>query len=79
MRLKICEFDFETVYGERGSCYTECHHVTPLHVSGATETRTSDLILLCANCHRMIHRKSPWLTPDQLRALVRSGTKSGAR
>jgi putative restriction endonuclease len=26
--------------------------------------------LLCSNCHRMIHRKPPWPTPAQLRAII---------
>ncbi|QNJ90964.1 HNH endonuclease [Mycolicibacterium fluoranthenivorans] len=61
-----CGFDFKAAYGEHGEGYIECHHVVPLHASGETRTKLKDLVLLCANCHRMIHRKSPWLTPDQL-------------
>ncbi|MEC3957521.1 HNH endonuclease [Nocardia sp. CDC153] len=67
---EICLFDFEKVYGERGAQFTECHHVTPLHVSGDTTTTLDDLVLLCANCHRMIHRGSSWLTPNELRSLI---------
>lgn len=74
---EVCGFDFEAFYGERGAKYTECHHVTPLHVTGPTETRLSDLVLLCSNCHRMIHRGSPWLTPDQLRGLIQNHNQSG--
>lgn len=33
----------------------EAHHVPPLRASGARTTRFSDLALLCANCHRLIH------------------------
>ncbi|WP_306362497.1 HNH endonuclease [Nocardia sp. CC227C] len=73
---EVCGFDFEAVYGDRGSQFTECHHITPLHASGDTLTKLNDLILLCSNCHRMIHRKSPWLTPDELRALVEAHTQS---
>ncbi len=67
---QTCGFDFEQTYGEHGEGYIECHHVVPLHESGPTKTRLEDLILLCANCHRMIHYRSPWLTPDELRAYV---------
>lgn len=67
---EVCEFDFEATYGERGREYTEVHHILPLHASGETKTKLEDLILLCANCHRMIHRSSPWLTPEQLRLLI---------
>jgi len=67
---EVCGFDFERTYGTRGARYAECHHVVPLHASGETKTRLADLAVLCANCHRMIHRGEPWLTPDELRALV---------
>lgn len=68
---EACSFDFEAVYGTRGARYIECHHAVPLHVSGETTTGLDDLVLLCANCHRMIHRQTPWLTPEQLRGLIR--------
>lgn len=67
---EVCGFDFERVYGDRGAGYVECHHAVPLHVSGRTTTHLEDLVLLCANCHRMIHRFTPWLTPAELRAMV---------
>jgi hypothetical protein len=35
------------------------------------KTRLADLALLCANCHRMIHARRPWLTLDELRGLLR--------
>lgn len=53
---EVCTFDFGRTYGPRGLDYIECHHRTPLHITGATQTRLADLALLCANCHRMIHR-----------------------
>lgn len=55
----ICGFDFEKHYGVRGRGFIEIHHTTPLHsleqeihVNPAT-----DLIPVCSNCHRMIHRR----------------------
>ncbi|MFI6580580.1 HNH endonuclease [Embleya sp. NPDC050493] len=66
----VCDFDFEAKYGAHGAGYIECHHVVPLHVAGEGETRLSDLALVCANCHRMVHRTNPWLTIDELRALL---------
>ncbi|RSN64672.1 HNH endonuclease [Actinomadura sp. WAC 06369] len=70
LACEVCGFDFERTYGPRGADYIECHHVVPLHVSGETKTRLQDLALLCANCHRMVHRASPWPTPEELRTLV---------
>lgn len=68
---EVCGFDFEQTYGNRGSGYIECHHVVPLHALGSRRTLLRDLALVCANCHRMIHVRSPWLTPDQLRAAIK--------
>lgn len=66
----LCGFDFVAAYGPHGEGYIECHHVIPLHASGEVKTRLEDLVLICANCHRMIHRRAPWLTPAQLRAFI---------
>ncbi|MGQ5226287.1 HNH endonuclease [Streptomyces sp. yara] len=68
LACEACGFDFEKVYGERGAGYVECHHVVPLHEAGEGKTKLSDLALICANCHRMIHRRAPWPTPGELRA-----------
>ncbi|MFL6115635.1 MAG: HNH endonuclease [Catenulispora sp.] len=70
---EACGFDFAQAYGERGMDFIECHHRVPLHVSGPTKTRLDDLVLLCSNCHRIIHRRVPWLTFEQLSDLVRRG------
>jgi 5-methylcytosine-specific restriction protein A len=70
LECQVCGFDFARTYGPRGDGYIECHHIVPLHVTGVRTTRLADLILICANCHRVIHRGSPWLTPDQLREYI---------
>jgi 5-methylcytosine-specific restriction protein A len=67
---EVCDFDFGHAYGSHGLDYIECHHRTPLHVTGKTQTRLSDLALLCSNCHRMIHRTKRWLTVEELKELV---------
>ncbi|MBW5251123.1 HNH endonuclease [Streptomyces sp. P01-B04] len=70
LACEACGFDFEKLYGDRGAGYIECHHVVPLHVAGEGQTKLSDLALICANCHRMIHRRAPWPTPEELRASI---------
>ena len=71
LACQVCEFDFAHQYGDRGRGYIECHHVEPLHVGGEKARSVKDLALLCSNCHRMIHAKPPWPTPDELRDLIR--------
>ncbi|MEV0023313.1 HNH endonuclease [Streptomyces atroolivaceus] len=70
LACEACGFNFERVYGDRGAGYIECHHVVPLHIAGESRTKLSDLALICANCHRMIHRRAPWPTPAELRATI---------
>ncbi|GAB6158809.1 hypothetical protein JCM39194_20090 [Desulfotomaculum varum] len=48
--------------------YIECHHTIPIsEYAKEIKTRVSDLALVCSNCHRMLHRRRPWLSIDQLR------------
>lgn len=71
LECACCEFDFEKVYGSLGADYIECHHTIPVsEYTAGQRTRISDLVLVCANCHRMLHRRRPWLTIDQLKSLL---------
>ncbi|MFD7920516.1 HNH endonuclease [Streptomyces sp. NPDC059740] len=70
LACEACGFDFEEVYGDRGAGYIECHHVVPLHEAGEGRTKLSELALICANCHRVIHRRAPWPTPAELRKTI---------
>jgi len=52
-----CGFDFFEVYGEIGEGFAHVHHLQPLADRlGPSQTKTSDLAIVCANCHAMIHR-----------------------
>jgi 5-methylcytosine-specific restriction enzyme A len=65
---EVCGFDFERSYGKHGQGYIECHHLVPLAKAGTvTRTRLADLALVCANCHRMLHRGNPSPTVVELR------------
>lgn len=52
-----CDFDFEKEFGFLGMDFIEVHHIKPLHLlTEHSLTKLEDLMLLCSNCHRMIHR-----------------------
>jgi predicted HNH restriction endonuclease len=52
-----CGFDFEIMYGHLGRGFAEVHHLRPLaELDGPISTALTDLAVVCANCHRMIHR-----------------------
>jgi 5-methylcytosine-specific restriction protein A len=62
-----CAFDFFQRYGERGRDFIEVHHKIPLAaLLPNVVTYLSDLLLLCSNCHRMVHRRRPNLSPQEL-------------
>lgn len=65
---EVCGFDFARRYGDLGHRFIEAHHVLPLAAAGTATTRLADLVLVCSNCHRMLHRATPWMTPDELKA-----------
>ncbi|KRE45821.1 HNH endonuclease [Paenibacillus sp. Soil522] len=71
-----CGFNFEKVYGERGNDFIEVHHVNPLSTFGGDEVEINpetDLVPVCANCHRMIHRRhDDVLTVEQLKSMLRN-------
>lgn len=67
---EVCGFDFARKYGPLGESYIEAHHTRPLSDLAASEvriTKVSDFALVCANCHRMLHRKRPWASVDEIR------------
>lgn len=68
LHCECCGFNFSEVYGSHGDGFIECHHTKPVsELDADSTTKISDLALLCANCHRMIHRRKPWLSIDELR------------
>lgn len=74
---EICGFDFASKYGSLGESYIEAHHTRPLSELADGEvriTRVSDFALVCANCHRMLHRKRPWASVDDLRKTIKGET-----
>jgi 5-methylcytosine-specific restriction protein A len=70
----VCGFNFEERYGSRGQGYIEAHHLTPISELKGRPTMLdpeADFTVLCANCHRMIHRTIPTIGVDELRDLIR--------
>jgi 5-methylcytosine-specific restriction protein A len=60
-----CSFDFQSAYpGIKKNKYIEAHHLVPVsHLKGTRISRSpkTDFVVLCPNCHRMIHRfPEPW-------------------
>jgi predicted HNH restriction endonuclease len=56
-RCQVCRIRFEDVYGTLGRDFAEAHHIVPLsQLKGEVKSTVDDLITVCANCHRMLHK-----------------------
>jgi len=57
-----------------GEAGFEGHHVVPLAAATERVTKVKDMALLCATCHRIIHRamhiKRAWVTVADLKAML---------
>ncbi|MBQ4508678.1 MAG: HNH endonuclease [Paludibacteraceae bacterium] len=79
---QACEFDFEKFYGELGKDFIEVHHIKPLH-SNNEEVNVDpkeDLVCLCPNCHRMMHRllrrnNGKIMNPNDLKKFINQNKK----
>lgn len=69
LECEICKFSFIDKFGVE---FIECHHKTPISQSGVTETTLNDLGLVCANCHRMLHKQfdGKFLTMNELKERI---------
>lgn len=68
---EVCGFDYSTKYGELGEGYIEGHHIIPVsELDENSTTKVEDIVLVCADCHRMLHRKRPWLSKDELKQIL---------
>jgi 5-methylcytosine-specific restriction enzyme A len=77
LACEVCDFDFSLFYGERGDGFIECHHTKPVAtLADGHKTHIDDLALVCSNCHRMIHRRRPWLSISELKAALHKGLGS---
>lgn len=74
LACRACGFDFERTYGELGMGFIEIHHGVALatYADEGGATRIEDLVAVCSNCHRMLHRRRPWLTVSGLTSLLHS-------
>jgi len=71
---EVCGYNFERFYGEHGKNFIEVHHLKPINTlkNHTLINPITDMIVLCANCHRMIHKNQKnVLSIDQLRKLLK--------
>jgi len=73
LACEVCDLDFYEKYGDIGLGYIECHHIKPLtSYNESSVTKMNDLAVVCANCHRMLHRRINDLTIKELRIQIKN-------
>ena len=61
------------VYGPAGDSCIEAHHRIPIEqLQPDSVTVVSEMAMLCASCHRVVHSKRPCLAVEAVHELVRS-------
>ena len=54
----------------------DVHHTKPLHtLQPGDKTKLSDLALLCANCHRVVHSQRKWLSVAEVKERYQANLK----
>ena len=72
---KGCDTNFLEKYGEIGKSCIEAHHLTPVHLVKGQKLKRNplkDYAVLCANCHRIIHKLDDTSNIDALRKFLRN-------
>jgi 5-methylcytosine-specific restriction protein A len=68
LRCEVCGLDFNFFYGARGKSLAECHHKTPVsNMLIETDTKLSELSIVCANCHEDLHKGKPSILFEELK------------
>ena len=73
-RCAVCGFDPVEFYGQDFREVIEVHHIVPISQMGGPRKidPKTDLIPLCPNCHRAIHKTNPPTMPEKLRSIIES-------
>lgn len=68
LHCEVCGISFQHVYGDIGREFIEAHHKVPVsQLNPETQSKVEDIALVCANCHRMLHRGEELSTVQELR------------
>ena len=76
-RCIVCGMDFGETYGELGRGFIHVHHLKSLAAQKKKHAvdPKKDLVPVCPNCHAMLHKQEPPLTPAKLKRLMKSARR----
>lgn len=74
VKCEMCGRGPYSIHEDLSDAIFEIHHIVPLSNALRINTRLSDLALLCANCHRFLHRaisiKGDWISLAEAKELI---------
>jgi len=77
LRCEMCDLTRPDLEVSLQEAMFEAHHLVPLAKAGERRTRLADLALLCACCHRLIHRamvvQSGFVSVEDARQIITKG------
>lgn len=75
----VCGFDFAEAYGDLGKGFIHVHHLKQLSDIGSEYEvdPINELVPVCPNCHAMLHKQTPPLTPSELRTIIANSECGG--
>ncbi len=76
----VCGFNFGDTFGKLGEGFIHVHHLHPISEIGEAYKvdPINDLRPVCPNCHAMLHRRSPPLSIDELKQLLKRAKPNSA-
>lgn len=75
LKCEACDAVPVDVYGDAGDRSMEAHHKIPIEeLQPDSITPVSEMAMVCATCHRVIHSAKPCLTIEQVRGLIEAET-----
>jgi 5-methylcytosine-specific restriction protein A len=73
LSCQACRRDYAAEFGKAGTRVMDAHHRVPFSELDAAPTAldpVADFDIVCANCHRMLHSRTPPLTVEELKQLL---------
>ena len=74
LKCEICGCHSSVSMSTLEDAMFEAHHILPLAATKERTTKLKDMAILCANCHRIIHRaitiKKQWLSITEAKSII---------
>lgn len=72
---QVCQREFLKELGKMGKSCVDAHHLTPFSELDSHPRKLDprkDFAIVCANCHRLLHSRTPPLSPTRLRQILKA-------